>query len=46
MIPVRPNNVLERQSGLYRQQQPVERRAGAGWDAKSPGSLLDASTLA
>ena len=26
MIPVLPDNVLERQGGIYRQQQPVERR--------------------
>jgi len=46
MIPVLPDNVLERQGRPYPQQQAVERGAGGGCDARSPGSLLDASTLA
>jgi hypothetical protein len=46
MIPVLQDNALERQGGLYRQQQPVERRASADWDGWSAGSALDTATLA
>jgi hypothetical protein len=46
MIPVLPDNLLQRQRRLYPQQQLVERRARGGWDGRPAGSALDATTLA